>query len=112
MRKYDVWLADLSPSFGTELGDICPVVVVQADILNISHNSTTICPIIAQTIQKPKQMIVQLQSGDANLNQDSEILIDQIRAIDNQRFIKKIGILPAKYHTFLNENIRDILDLT
>ncbi len=49
MKKYDVWLADLSPSFGIEIGDIRPVVVVQGDILNISHNSTTICPIAAQT---------------------------------------------------------------
>jgi mRNA interferase MazF len=112
MRKYDVWLADLSPSFEAEIGGICPVVVVQANILNVSHNSTAICPILTQNVQKTKQMIIQLQSGDANLNRDSEILIDQLRAIDNQRFIKQIGILPYKYRTLLDENLRDVLDLT
>ncbi len=57
-------------------------------------------------------MTVQLQSGDANLIQDSEILVTQMRTINNHRFIKQIGVLPPQYHAILDQNIKDILDLT
>jgi mRNA interferase MazF len=111
MKKYDVWLADLDPSFGTEAGKKRPVVIVQTDFLNGRHSSTIICPITTQITNNARLTRIQLQRGDANLYDDSDILIDQLRAIDNQRFIRKIGVLPPKYHNLLDENLRDILDL-
>ena len=42
---------------------------------------------------------------------DLPILIDQIIAIDNSRFIKKIGILPSKLANTVKENLKIILDL-
>ncbi|MCK5840131.1 MAG: type II toxin-antitoxin system PemK/MazF family toxin [Bacteroidales bacterium] len=47
----------------------------------------------------------------ANLLLDSDIMIDQIRAIDNSRLIKKIGILPKDIIESVKENISIILDL-
>lgn len=38
-------------------------------------------------------------------------MVDQIRAIDNKRIIKKLGDLPPQYHSVLEQNLRDILDL-
>jgi mRNA interferase MazF len=111
MKKYDVWLADLDPSFGTEAGKKRPVVVVQTDFLNSRHSSTIICPTTTKITTGTRLTRIQLQSGDANLRDDSDILVDQLRAIDNQRFIRKIGVLPVKYHVPLDENLRDILDL-
>lgn len=111
MKKYDVWLADLDPSFGTEAGKKRPVVIVQTDFLNGQHTSTIVCPTTTNITAGTRLTRIQLQRGDANLYDDSDILIDQLRAIDNQRFIRKIGVLPTKYHSPLNENLRDILDL-
>jgi mRNA interferase MazF len=111
MKKYDVWLADLDPSFGTEAGKKRPVVIVQTDFLNVRHTSTIICPTTTLITKTTRLTRIQLQRGDANLFDDSDILVDQVRAIDNHRFIKKIGVLPVKYHLPLNENLRDILDL-
>jgi mRNA interferase MazF len=111
MKKYDVWLADLDPSFGTEAGKKRPVVIVQTDFLNRRHTSTIICPTTTILTRTTRFTRIHLQSGDANLYEDSDILIDQIRAIDNNRFVKKIGVLPIKYHNQLDENLRDILDL-
>ncbi|MCY7328866.1 MAG: type II toxin-antitoxin system PemK/MazF family toxin, partial [Saprospiraceae bacterium] len=33
INKYEIWIADLSPRFGTEPGKIRPVVIVQTDLL-------------------------------------------------------------------------------
>jgi len=47
----------------------------------------------------------------ANLQQDSDIMIDQIRAIDNKRLIKKMGVLPMEFIERIKENIIIVLDL-
>lgn len=47
----------------------------------------------------------------ANLHENCDIMIDQIRVIDNKRLIKKIGNLPAEYVDLVKENIMIILDI-
>jgi mRNA interferase MazF len=38
-------------------------------------------------------------------------MIDQLRAIDNKRLVKKIGVLPKELSELVKENIRIVLDL-
>lgn len=111
MKKFEVWLADLDPSFGTEAGKKRPVVVVQTDYLNGRHNSTIICPITTNIVKGTSLTRIALNAGEANLKSDSDIMIDQIRSIDNNRLIKILGNLPPQYHAILNQNLRDVLDL-
>ena len=47
----------------------------------------------------------------ANLQQDCDILIDQLRAIDNKRLINKLGDLPDVMVDQVKDNIRIIFDL-
>ncbi len=39
------------------------------------------------------------------------LLVDQIRAIDNRRLIKKLGLLPLDAQEKMVENLKIILDL-
>lgn len=52
-----------------------------------------------------------LKKGTANLRQPCDIMIDQIRAIDNKRLTKRIGILPDDLIDKVKENIMIVLDL-
>ena len=52
-----------------------------------------------------------LKKGEGGLTKNSAIMIDQIRAIDNRRFIQKIGQLPPEVLAKVEENIRLVLDL-
>ena len=47
----------------------------------------------------------------ANVNEDCDVMIDQIRAIDNKRLIKKVGDLPNELINTVKENIAIIIDL-
>ena len=91
MRKYDIWLADLDPSFGTEAGKTRPVVIVQTDMLNGHHPSTIVCPITSKPSPKAKILRIALNIGEGNLDKNSNILVDQIRTIDKQRLTIKYG---------------------
>ena len=46
----------------------------------------------------------------ANLQQDCDVLIDQLRAIDNRRLIKKIGIMPDSLIKKTRENLNDSMN--
>jgi mRNA interferase MazF len=110
-KKFEVWLADLNPQFGTEAGKTRPVLVVQTDLLNEVHPSTIICPISTNVQPASKILRVHLDKGMANVKQACDIMIDQIRAIDNRRLIKKIGVLPQTSAKLVSANLRIVLDL-
>lgn len=112
IKQYDVWLADLNPRMGTEPGKTRPVIVVQTNLLNqVPHPSTLICPITSKISGKSDILRVHLESGSAGLRQECDILIDQLRAIDNRRLVKKLGVLPASAIYSSRENLKIVLDL-
>ena len=109
IKQFDIWLANLNPSRGTEPGKTRPVVVVQTDLLNDTHLSTLICPITTNVQPEIELLRVHLKKGQ--LDKLSDILVDQIRAIDNTRFIEKIGQLTKNQKIKLRNNLRIVLDI-
>jgi len=112
VKSFEIWIADLNPRIGTEPGKTRPVLVIQTNLLNkIPHPSTVVCPLTTH-IQKESEILrVHIRKGISNLNRDCDVMIDQIRAIDNQRLIKKIGELPDNLKDKVRENLQIILDL-
>lgn len=109
-RYGHVYLADLNPRFGTESGKIRPVVVVQTDALNPYHLSTLICPLTTQIDDVETPLRVALPKGVSGLSTASDILVDQIKAIDNQRFRRTLGALSEVYLNELRHKLLLILD--
>ena len=109
IEKFNIYLADLNPRFGSEPGKTRPVVVIQTDLLNNVHPSTIICPLTSSVIKSAQTLRVHISKKESGLSQDSDILVDQIRAIDNRRFIKKFGKLALTHRQKLLENLRIIL---
>jgi len=111
-KQFEVWIADLNPKIGTEPGKTRPVLVVQNNLLNkISHPSTIICPITTNVKREVELLRVHLRKGTANLNQDCDIMIDQLRAIDNKRLIKRTGSIGKELSDIVKDNLKIILDL-
>ena len=93
-RQYENWLVNLNPARSTEPGKIRPAVVIQTNFLNhLDHPSTLICPITTQLSAEENILRVRLNSEGTGLEKGSEILVDQIRALDNRRFLEKLGKL-------------------
>ena len=112
INQFEIWIADLNPQIGTEAGKTRPVLVVQTNLLNkIPHPSTIVCP-ITTNVQKDSDILrVHLKKGMANLHENCDVMIDQIRAIDNKRLVEKVGNLPAELIELVKENISIIIDL-
>ena len=109
ISQYEIWLANLNPSKGTEPGKVRPVVVVQTNLLNDIHLSTLICPITTNVL--PNVKILRVALTNKQLDEKSDILVDQLRAIDHKRLIKKLGKLNKDQMVQLKDNLRIVLEL-
>ena len=109
IEKFKIYLADLSPKRGTEPGKARPVVVVQTDLLNNTHPSTIVCPMTTNVVKESEILRVHASKKESNLEKDSDVLIDQIRAIDNRRFLKPVGKLSLDDQEKLLENLKILL---
>jgi mRNA interferase MazF len=109
IKQYEIWLANLNPSKGTEPGKIRPVIVIQTNLLNGVHPSTVVCPVTSNVIPNAQLLRVRLDKGQTDVV--SDVLVDQIRAIDNKRFIQRIGRLNDVQIHVLKQNLMIVLDL-
>ncbi len=110
-NQFEICLADLSPKFGTESGKTRPVLIVQTNLLNKIHPSTIVCPITPNIKKDVSILRVNLKKGEGGMKKASSIMIDQIRAIDNRRFVKKTGSLPRNLQDQVIKNIGILLDI-
>jgi mRNA interferase MazF len=110
IKQFDIWIADLEPQRGTETGKVRPVLIVQTNLLK-DHPSTIVCPIKTNVAPESDILRVHIKNGTANLKSDSDVMIDQIRAIDNRRLTSKVGELTRELQLKVKENIKIILDL-
>lgn len=84
-KRGEIWLADLNPKIGTEPGKTKPVLIIQDQtLLDAKHPSTLIVPLTTNLIDDAEPLRIRITAHD-KLQKDSDLLIDQMRAIDNNR---------------------------
>ena len=111
VNQFEIWIADLNPQKGTETGKIRPVLVVQTNLLNKIHPSVIVCPITTKTKIESNVLRVHLSKGEAKLKLDSDIMIDQVRAIDAKRLVNKIGKISIEKSILVKERLKIIFDI-
>ena len=111
-KRGEIWLADLNPPHGTEPGKTRAVLVVQSQaLLDVDHPSTLVIPLTTNLTEgaEPLRIRVPLSAG---LSRESDLLIDQLRAIDNRRLVEgPLAALTPEAMEGVNQAMRDILDL-
>jgi len=97
VSKGEIWLVNLNPiKKNNEMGKIRPVLVYQNDELNHSDYPTTIVfPLSTSLVNDAEPIRFRIEKRE-KLEEDSDIVITQIRAIDNSRFIEKLAVLTKK----------------
>lgn len=113
MRKRgEVWLADLNPRRGTEPGKTRPVLVVQAQaLLDAEHPSTLVVPLTTRLDDDAEPLRIRVPAS-GTLRKESDLLIDQLRAIDNHRLVDGplTRLSPAQLQK-VDQALSEILDL-
>ncbi len=85
IERGTIWLANLNPGKGTEPGKTRPVLIFQDQaLLDAGHPSTIIIPLTTNLIDDAEPLRVRVKAQE-QLERNSDLLIDQIRTIDNKR---------------------------
>ncbi|RLE19842.1 MAG: type II toxin-antitoxin system PemK/MazF family toxin [Acidobacteria bacterium] len=90
VSRYDIFLANLDPTIGSEINKTRPVVVISDDLLNQHLKTVVACPLTTSLHPSWRSRIQTLCAG-----QEAEIAVDQIRAISKLRLIKRLDRLSA-----------------
>jgi len=77
----------------------------------LAHPSVIVCPITSKVRNNITILRVKIDDEDNGLNAPSSIMIDQIRAIDCKRLIKKLGNIDEVAQQKIMENIKIVLDM-
>ncbi len=90
ITQYQIILVNLDPTIGSEMKKTRPCVVISPDEMNKYLQTIIIAPITSSSKTYPTR--VTLKNNKAK----GWIVLDQIRTIDKQRFIKPIGLLTER----------------
>ena len=83
LNRYDIFLANLDPTIGSEINKTRPVVIVSDDLLNHYLKTVVACPLTSSLHATWRSRVQTACDG-----KDAEIAVDQIRAISKLRLIK------------------------
>ncbi len=85
VERGDVWLAALDPTIGSEIQKTRPCVVVSPPEMHDHLRTVTVAPMTTGSRPAPFRVPVRF-AGKAGL-----ILLDQLRTLDKQRLVRRLG---------------------
>jgi len=90
VKRFDVYLVNLEPTIGSEIHKTRPCLVVSPDEMNRHIRTAIIAPMT--TAEKDYPTRITCEFG----GKQGQIVLDQIRTIDQSRLIKKLGTIDSE----------------
>ena len=110
MRRGDIFSANLDPTLGVEIKKTRPIVVVSNNVIN-QHSQLVIIVPLTTNLTRLSPSHVLIPAGEGGLQKDSKVLTEQIRAMDKQRLVSKIGTLSPQFLSLIEQAIANSLDM-
>lgn len=95
IRHGDVFLVNLDPVVGSEVGKTRPAVVVQNDLANRTSPTVTVIPFSSST-ERVFPFQVRIPAGEGGLTRESKALCEQIRTLSRDRLSERLGQLSSE----------------
>ncbi len=89
--KGDIYLVNFDPTVGSEIKKTRPALVIQNDVANRHSPVTIVAAITSKFADPPYPTEVVMRPEESGLPLPSAALLNQIRSMDRQRLIKRLG---------------------
>ena len=87
VSRGDIYFVSLNPTRGSEIRKTRPCVVVSPDELNAHLRTFIVAPLTTGGYRYPFRVGCHFE------DKDGHVVIDQLRAVDRDRLIKRLGVL-------------------
>ena len=110
IRRQDVFLVNFDPTIGAEAKKNRPALVVSNNINNAHSPIVSISP-ITSNVKRVYSFEVEVSAGIGGLRTFSKVMVNQTRAVDKVRLIKRLGYLPDEIMEEINNALKLHYDL-
>jgi mRNA interferase MazF len=102
INRGDIFLVNFDPPVGPEAKKIRPAAVVSNDINNAHSPIVSITP-ITSNVDRVCSFEVEIPSRVGGLKSRSKVMVNQTRAVDKMRLVKRLGHLPEQIMAGINQ---------
>ncbi|HYL37539.1 MAG TPA: type II toxin-antitoxin system PemK/MazF family toxin [Bryobacteraceae bacterium] len=111
-RRGDIYIVQFDPARGHEIRKTQPALVIQNDVGNRHSPVTIVAAITSQFTPVPYPIEVTVHPSKANgLSVESAVRLNQIRSLDRERLVKRLGALEPPVRRRVDEAIKISLGL-
>jgi len=111
-RRGDLYLVEFDPARGHEIQKTRPALIIQNDIGNQYSRVTIVAAITSRLSPAPYPVeVIVAASKENGLAVPSAILLSQIRSVDRERLVKRLGTLDAPAMRLVDRALRISLGL-
>lgn len=93
VQRFEVYLVTLDPTVGSEIQKTRPCVVISPDEMNRSVRTVIVAPMTTRGRRYPTRV------GCSFQGKEGQVVLDQIRTVDKERLVKRLGRLDAPTQT-------------
>ncbi len=90
-RRGEIYLVNFDPAFGAEIKKTRPAIVIQNDVANHWSPITIVAAITSDDGSQKYPTEVAIQPPEGGLKKLSIVCLDQIRSVDKQKLIHRLG---------------------
>jgi mRNA interferase MazF len=87
VRRGEIWLANLDPTVGAEIQKTRPCVIISPPEINEHLRTVIVAPMTTGSRPAPFRIEVTFR------NKSGLILLDQLRTLDRQRLVRRLGVI-------------------
>ena len=110
-QRGEIYLTALDPALGHEIKKTRPALVIQNDITNRYGMTTIVAAITSKVSFPPYPNEVVVHPLGTGLEVTSTVRLDQIRTVDRQRLIRRLGRVDAEVLRKVDDAIKISLAL-
>jgi mRNA interferase MazF len=99
VSRGEIWLADLSPTQGSEQSGTRPVLIFQNNSINRFTSTFLAIPLTTNLRRASLPTCVLVRQGEGGLVKDSVALCHQLRVIDKLRLLRRLGAISNEVMT-------------
>ncbi len=99
--RFEVWLVGLNPTKGREINKIRPCLVISPNEM-AALSTVIVAPMTTKGFEYPTRVTCEFKG------KEGLILLDQIRAVDKKRLIKKLGTIDEGVQLVLCETLQEL----
>jgi len=85
VRRFDVYLANLDPTVGSEIQKTRPCLIVSPDEMNRYVRTVIVAPMTTKGRPYPTRVACSFEG------KEGQVVLDQLRTVDKTRLVKRLG---------------------